>query len=178
VVAAGTVEDRWRAVLQLALGRAVPTKSLEQFLSLLELRPIGGALFSDVRKCLARLRADRRRLGAVSDAASEDGLRALLERLAVLETFEVVQAVRIGQPGNLPRDNIARAAARLNLDPRAVLFVGDRAGRGMRGATGLGMATLWLNRQGTGEACFVPEILSLSELPRVVRELEGGAGVK
>jgi putative hydrolase of the HAD superfamily len=176
--APGSFEEQWKVALEVAAGRSLPQGVIERFLRALESAPRGGLLFSDVRKCLDRLRADQRRLGVVSNSPTEEGLRDLLDRLGVLASFEVIVASGSAGPRKPSREIFIRATTRLGLAPNSVLFVGDSLEQDVRGATAVGMPAVWLNRGGFGEDHSIPEVLSLSEVPRVVRELDGRAGVK
>ena len=53
----------------------------------------------------------------------------------------------------------------------SALFVGDDLVNDYEGASAAGLHAVWLNRSGEGGESGCPEILSLSEVPRVIRLL-------
>ena len=167
-----TFRERWAAVLSDATERAVPNGVVDRFLQVLRSRPIGGSLFSDVRRCLDRLQRERRRLGIVSNSRSESAVRELLGRLRVLPAFELVVSSGTENVEKPDPEIFRRAVGRLGLEPGSVLFLGDDVENDARGAVRAGLHAVWLNRSGTGLGVDPPEITSLSEVPRVVRDLE------
>jgi putative hydrolase of the HAD superfamily len=171
-------ETLWREVLTRASTTEVSAATVASFLTRQASKPIHGALFSDVRRCLARLRGSGKRLGIVSNSRSEPAVRALVDRVGIGPYFESI--VSSGTEGvRKPAPAIFnRALQRMRVDPRATLFVGDDPENDVRGPTGVGIHAVLLNRFGTGTDVGRPEILSLSEVPRIVRLIEAGAPVK
>jgi FMN phosphatase YigB (HAD superfamily) len=174
----GSPEELWTEVLSRASTASVSPGSVARFIELQRAKPIYGALFSDVRRCLDRLRRDRKRLGIVSNSRSEPAVRGLLGVLDIETVFEVV--VSSGTEGiRKPNPEIfRRALERIGAGPEATLFVGDDVVNDVRGATEAGLHAVLINRMGTGLEGDWREVLSLSEVPRIIRLIEGGAPVK
>ena len=171
-------ERRWRDVLSRAAKSDVPEADVARFLEVQREKPIPGALFSDARRCLEILEQAEKRLGIVSNSRSESSVRQLMAKLDIERAFDVV--VSSGTEGiRKPNPEIFhRALARLNASAREALFVGDDIENDFDGAVRAGLHAVWLNRAGTGMENERPQILSLSEVPRVVRLLEACAPVK
>jgi HAD superfamily hydrolase (TIGR01662 family) len=168
----------WRDVLARASGSDVSEAVVGRFLARHDRRPIHGRLFSDVRRCLDRLMGPGRELGIVSNSRSEPAVRELLRNVRIAELFSTV--VSSGTEGvRKPDPEIyRRALVRLRASPAESLFVGDDLANDVQGPMAVGLHAVWLNRMGTGGEGDFPEILSLSELPRIVRLIEAGAPVK
>ncbi len=165
----------WGRVLEAAAGKKLEPGTGEKFRRLLheEERPIH--LYSDVRRCLDRLRATERRLGVVSNSSSEASVRRILDRGGILGYFERV--VSSGTEGVAKPDPeiFRRALSRLRVPPDEALHVGNLAVTDARAARSAGLHSLWLNRYGTGLGVDPPEITSLLEVPAWVRRFERGA---
>ncbi len=167
--------DFWHRVLARASGRELDPSAAVRFLSAAppaSERPV--ALYSDVRRCLDVLEAGRRRLGVVSNSQSEASVRRILDRTGILRYFDPV--VSSGTEGVAKPDPeiFRRALARLRLSAESVLFVGNLEHTDALAAARAGLASVWLNRDGTGLSDGTPEITSLLEVPVVLRELESG----
>jgi putative hydrolase of the HAD superfamily len=171
-------EALWRDVLSRATSSAVGEDVVRRFLARQERKPLHGALFSDVRRCLELLTDAGRRLGIVSNSRSEASVRELLGVVGIGSFFGPV--VSSGTEGVRKPDPeiFRRALDRIHAPASATLFVGDDLENDVRAPIATGLHAVWLNRQGSGEDGRFPEILSLSEVPRVVRLLEAGAPVK
>jgi FMN phosphatase YigB (HAD superfamily) len=170
-------QELWADVLSRASTSEVSDFIVTQFLGRQTAKPIFGVLFSDVRRCLDRLLAVRKRLGIISNSRSEAAVRSLLSQLGIESMFETV--VSSGTEGiRKPHPEIfRRAVARMRVSATASLFVGDDLENDYRGSTAAGLRAVLLNRGGTGGDGGVPDILSLSEVPRIVRLLEADAPV-
>ncbi|MGP8072435.1 MAG: HAD family hydrolase [Thermoplasmata archaeon] len=174
----GTQERRlarfWHAVLSRAAERELEPEVGLKFLRLRmpDERPI--RLYSDVRRCLDTLAAQKRHLGIVSNSSSEASLRRLLDRVGVLRYFERI--VSSGTEGVAKPDPAIfhRATERLQVEPQETLYVGNLPWTDARGAMAAGLHSVWLNRDGTGMGSDPPEITSLLEVPLCVREIERG----
>jgi len=167
------VVERWRRILTLAVGKAVNTETASRFVarrSLGQEHPV--FLYSDVRRCLDQLRADRRRLGVISNSTSEASVRRILDRVGILEYFERV--VSSGTEGVAKPDPeiFRRTLARLDVRPEEALYVGNLPRTDAVAARAAGLHSVWLHRDGTGLGEDPPEITSLLEVPLVVRQLE------
>ncbi|MCI4326224.1 MAG: HAD family hydrolase [Thermoplasmata archaeon] len=171
-------EELWATVLSVASSVEVSSALVGRFLELQRAKPLYGSLFSDVRRCLDRLQRSGKRLAIVSNSRSEPAVRELLVAIGIDSVFETVVSSGTERVRKPDREIFVRALSRLNVQPTAVLFVGDDLENDVRGATRAGLHAIWLNRTGTGEDAGSPEILSLSEVPRIVRLIEAGAPVK
>jgi putative hydrolase of the HAD superfamily len=171
-------ESLWREILSGASSSQVAESLVRRFLERQDAKPIQGSLFSDVRRCLELLRRGRRRLGIVSNSRSEPAVRGLLKTLEIESEFELV--VSSGTEGVRKPDPeiFRRSLKRIRVPPAETLFVGDDLENDVKGALSAGLHAVWLNRLGTGEEGPFPEILSLSEVPRILRLIEAGAPVK
>jgi HAD superfamily hydrolase (TIGR01509 family) len=172
------VVEFWRRVLSRARAGPVPTEFARRFTDARRASAQNQALplFSDVRRCLDHLRAERRRLGVVSNSESEATVRRILDRAGILGYFERV--VSSGTEGVAKPDPeiFRRAVGRLGLEPAEALFVGNLPRTDAVAAARAGLHAIWLRRDGTGLGDDPPEITSLLEVPLVVRQLESGSG--
>jgi putative hydrolase of the HAD superfamily len=164
--------DQWARILSRASDRPVPSATAGRFLDEIRGRDLPVRLFSDARRCLDRLKADRRSLGIVSNSSSEARVRTLLDRAGILDYFSRV--VSSGTEGVAKPDPeiFHRAVVRLGVRPSEAFFVGNLAATDARAARAAGLHSVWLNRGGTGFGEDPPEITSLLELPLWVRRLE------
>jgi 2-haloalkanoic acid dehalogenase type II len=166
--------ELWREVLSGAAGRDLGLEVGEKFRHLLleEERPVH--LFSDVRRCLDRLRGSDRLLAVVSNSTSEAGLRRILDRAGILGYFRRV--VSSGTEGVAKPDPeiFRRTVERLAVPPAEALHVGNLEYADAKAATSAGLHALWLNRFGLGLGVDPPEISSLLEVPVWVRRYERG----
>lgn len=175
------VVEFWRRILGRAAGTDVPAETARRFVFARRAaereRPL--PVYSDVRRCLDHLAADRRRLGIVSNSTSESVVRRILDRAGILPYFERV--VSSGSEGvRKPAPEIfRRAVQRLGVPPEEALYVGNLPRTDAIGARNAGLHAVWLHRDGTGLGTDPPEITSLLEVPLVVRQLEApGAGAR
>ena len=164
--------DFWQRTLSRAAARAVDDATTRKFLSAVreQERPI--QLYSDSRRCLDTLRAERRALGVVSNSTSEATVRRILDRVGILDYFDRI--VSSGTEGvEKPDPEIfLRAVRRMNVRPEEALFVGNLVRTDAKAAESAGLHGVWLNREGFGYGEDPPEITSLLEVPLVVRRLE------
>jgi putative hydrolase of the HAD superfamily len=160
--------ERWRRVLEKARETPVPDEALRAFLERIDRIDHPPYLFSDVRRCLDRLRRRRLTLGVLSNSRSEESLRALLKAAGIERYFSLV--VSSGTEGVAKPDPeiFRRALRRLKLPPGQVLYVGNLAEVDARAARSAGLRSVWLNRGGFGFGTDPPEIISLSEVPLAV----------
>lgn len=121
---------------------------------------------------LAELR-QRYRLAVVSNFDYAPTCRAILDREGIAPLFEtVVISDEVGW--RKPKPVIFETALdRMGLRPAEALFVGDRADIDVIGARGVGMPTVWINREASGlpEDIKPPdfEIRDLDELRAILR---------
>ena len=121
---------------------------------------------------LAELR-QRYRLAVVSNFDYAPTCRAILDREGIAPLFEtVVISDEVGW--RKPKPVIFETALdRMGLRPAEALFVGDRADIDVIGAHGVGMPTVWINREASGlpEDIQAPdfEIRDLDELRAILR---------
>jgi HAD superfamily hydrolase (TIGR01549 family) len=121
---------------------------------------------------LAELR-QRYRLAVVSNFDYAPTCRAILDREGIAPLFEtVVISDEVGW--RKPKPVIFETALdRMGLRPAEALFVGDRADIDVIGARGVGMPTVWINREASGlpEDIQPPdfEIRDLDELRAILR---------
>jgi HAD superfamily hydrolase (TIGR01509 family) len=163
-------EEYWRTVLARALGGELDLSAARRFADRLRRRARSSRLFSDVRRTLDRLKADRLTLGALSNSRRPVAeLRESLERLDILHYFHAV--LSSGSEGVSKPDPsfFRRAAARLGVAPSETFYVGDLAFTDARAAAAAGLGSVWLHRDGTGFGEDPPEITSLLELPFCLR---------
>lgn len=174
-VGEATLREFWRRVLERAADHPVDPAAAGRFLDARRQSPDPPlALYSDVRRCLDRLRTGHRRLGVVSNSQSEASVRRVLDRVGVIGYFERV--VSSGTEGVSKPDPaiFRRALERLGLEPAAALYVGNLEHTDAIAAHRAGLHSVWLHREGTGISDGTPEITSLLEVPLVVREIETG----
>ena len=116
---------------------------------------------------------DRYRLAVVSNFDYSPTCLAILERVGIASLFEtIVISDEVGW--RKPKPVIFETALRrMDLRPADALFVGDRADIDVIGARGVGMPTVWINREAAGlpEGMAPPdfEIRDLKELPAILR---------
>jgi putative hydrolase of the HAD superfamily len=171
-------ENLWHDVLSRASSSDVPVTKVRQFIDRQSEKPLYGALFSDVRRCIGQLLRNDRRLGIVSNSRSESAVRQLLATLGIESVFDPI--VSSGTEGVRKPDLeiFRRALDRIRVSANRTLFVGDDLDNDVRAPLAAGLHAVWLNRLGTGAEGGFPEILSLSEVPRIIRLIEAGAPVK
>jgi HAD superfamily hydrolase (TIGR01549 family) len=123
------------------------------------------------RSLLADLR-ETYRLGVVSNFDYAPTCRAILEREGIAPLFEtVVVSDEVGW--RKPKSLIFETAlGRLGVRPAEALFVGDRADVDVIGARGVGMPSVWINREAAGLPESIPppdfEIRDLKELRAIL----------
>jgi HAD superfamily hydrolase (TIGR01509 family) len=166
-------EERWRQVLAKASGGTVPIATAAEFVEGWRNSPVVPRVYSDVGRCLVQLREEGRRLGVISNSRSEESLRLLLEKAALLGFFEVVVSSGTEGVAKPAPEIFRRAAAKMGVPPGEAFHVGDLAYRDAKAARAAGLGSVWLNREGTGFGEDPPEITSLTELPFYVGALEG-----
>jgi FMN phosphatase YigB (HAD superfamily) len=171
----GAVEF-WRETLSRATGESQPEGVAERFLATLREGPCSYPLFSDVRRCLDILARQRRRLGIVSNSQSADRVREILRNANLESRFRWI--VSSGSEGVRKPDPaiFQRALSLAGVPAEAAFYVGNLPETDARGASRAGLASVWLNRNGTGFGEDPPEITSLLELPLMIRRLETGGG--
>ncbi|MGA7477074.1 MAG: HAD family hydrolase [Thermoplasmata archaeon] len=164
----------WRRTLSRAAEREVDEATTLKFnAAVFETeRPV--RLYSDTRRCLDTLRAQRRALGVVSNSTSEAAVRRILDRVGILDYFSRI--VSSGTEGvEKPDPEIfRRTLSRMNVPAAQTVYVGNLAHTDAKAASAVGMYGVWLNREGFGFGWDPPEITSLLEVPLVVRRLENG----
>jgi putative hydrolase of the HAD superfamily len=91
------------------------------------------------------------RLGIVSNIWSKKDLYVSeLERVQVLNLFDVIVFSSDGPSMKPSRRLFDQATAGLGMSPSDVIFVGDSLRCDVGGAAGIGMATVWIDRYGSG----------------------------
>jgi len=174
----GAREDRlvdfWQRTLSRAAEKPVDTATTRRFIAAVreDERPV--RLYSDARRCLDILRGERRSLGVVSNSTSEAAVRRILDRVGILDYFDPV--VSSGTEGvEKPDPEIFRRAVRRSaVRPEEAMFVGNLARTDAKAAQAAGLFGIWLNREGFGYGEDPPEIISLLEVPLMVRKAESG----
>ncbi|MGP8078533.1 MAG: HAD family hydrolase [Thermoplasmata archaeon] len=164
----------WRQVLARSAGKEIERRVALQYLALLREAERPARLFSDVRRCLDQLRAERRTLGIVSNSTSEASVRRILDRVGVLDYFERVVSSGTEGVAKPSAEIFRRAIARLGVRPDEALYVGNLPTTDARGAAAAGLHSVWLNREGMELGEDPPEIMSLLEVPLVISRLEQG----
>jgi HAD superfamily hydrolase (TIGR01549 family) len=162
----------WRRTLERASGQTVDRAAAERFLGLLREQPGFNRLYSDSRRCLEALAADRRRLGVVSNSSSEAHVRRILHATEILPFFERVTSSGTEGIEKPDPEIFHRTLSRMQLDPTEALYVGNLAFTDALAARAAGLHSVWLNRAGTGFGEDPPEITSLLEVPLCVRHIE------
>lgn len=164
----------WRETLSRAARREVSPETAARFVATVRSAPPPPHLFSDVRRCLDELSAQRRLLGVVSNSDSEASVRALLERAGIASYF--ARLVSSGTEGvEKPDPEIfRRAVERLAVKPEETVYVGNLARTDAGGARAAGLHGIWLNREGWGYGEDPPEVTSLLEVPLWIRQFEAG----
>lgn len=164
----------WRAVLARSSGTTVDDTAIARFEEEYLRNPEQPRLFSDAVRCLAELRADRRRMGVISNSRSAEAVRWHLRDAGIEGYFDWV--ISSGTEGvEKPDPRIFRIALeRAHANAPAAAHIGDQPGRDARAATRAGLHGIWLNRRGTGFGDDPPELTSLTELPYYLRELDRG----
>ena len=165
----------WRRVLSRAAEREVSAEVATKYVKFLRESEPPVRLFSDVRRCLDQLRAERRKLGIVSNSTSEASVRRILDRVGIVDYFDRV--VSSGTEGIAkPNPEIfRRATQRLDVAPAEAVYVGNLPATDARAATAAGLHGVWLNREGFGFGNDPPEITSLLEVHVEISQLEGRA---
>jgi HAD superfamily hydrolase (TIGR01509 family) len=169
------VVEFWRRVLERSAGKEVEPAVAKRFVACRREGEMPIQLFSDVRRTLDHLRAERRTLGVVSNSSSEAAVRRILDRAGILDYFDRV--VSSGTEGVAKPDAeiFRRAVSRMGVRPDEAFFVGNLAKTDAKGAAAAGLHSVWLNRDGFGFGEDPPEITSLLEVPLVVRRIERGS---
>ena len=166
--------DFWRRTLARAAGKELDEGTARKFIGAIRESEIPVRLYSDTRRCLNLLRAERRTLGVISNSTSEASVRRILDRVGILDYFERV--VSSGTEGvEKPNPEIfLRAVRRLAVRPEEAMYVGNLAQTDAKAAEAAGLHGVWLNREGFGYGEDPPEIISLLEVPLMVRRFEVG----
>jgi putative hydrolase of the HAD superfamily len=164
----------WRRTLSRAAGKEVDAATTRKFNAAVHETEPPVQLYSDTRRCLEILRAQRRALGVVSNSTSEAAVRRILDRVGILDYFSRI--VSSGTEGvEKPDPEIfRRALERMKVPAAEAVYVGNLAHTDAKAASVAGMYGVWLNREGFGFGLDPPEITSLLEVPLVVRRLENG----
>jgi len=130
--------------------------------------------FPETRESLASLRT-RCRIALLSNA-DEDYLRPNLKLLGV--EFEQVLSSEEARCYKPNPGLFLEMLRRLGVTPEECLYVGDRQLEDVKGAGGVGMGTVWLNRSGAPLNPELPspkhQIDSLSALPGLLTALQSG----
>ncbi|MCI4324098.1 MAG: HAD-IA family hydrolase [Thermoplasmata archaeon] len=163
-------DERWRRMLEGALGAPPDPVRFAAFLARLNSRPRAEPLFSDVRNCLDRLRAAGLRLAVISNSRSEPHIRGMLEREGILGFFEFTLSSGTEGVAKPDPEIFHHALRRLELLPIELCYVGDLRNVDVRAARSAGWRALWLNRGGTGFSDESWEITTLSEVPGAVAQ--------
>ncbi|MGA7923342.1 MAG: HAD family hydrolase [Thermoplasmata archaeon] len=166
----------WKEVLDEAAGTVNPEPTVIRFVDRLRTLPrTSGEVFSDARWCLDALAREHRKLGVISNSRSVESIKEYMEQADILRYFELV--VSSGTEGVAkPNPEIfRRAVERVGVPAGEAFYVGDLPNTDARAARAAGLHSVWLRRAGTGFGEDPPEITSLTELPGLVRRLEGRA---
>lgn len=162
----------WRTVLARSSGTVIDDATIARFEEEYLRNPAQPRLFSDTVRCLSELRADRRRMGVISNSRSADAVRWHLRDAGIEGYFAWI--ISSGTEGvEKPDARIFRLALERAHTPAAsAAHIGDQPGRDARAASRAGLHGIWLNRRGTGFGDDPPELTSLTELPHYLRELD------
>lgn len=162
----------WRRTLSRAAEKDVPPTVVEQYCRAARSVEFAIRLFSDTRRCLDQLAAERRLLGVISNSTSEARVRQILYKVGILDYFQRV--VSSGTEGvEKPDPEIfRRTLARLKVRPDQAFYVGNLAFTDAKAAQAAGLHSVWLNRFGFGYGDDPPEITSLLEVPLCIARLE------
>ncbi len=164
----------WHRVLSRTAGRELDRRVATQFDALLRGLEPSIRLYSDARRCLDQLQAEKRALGVVSNSTSEASVRRILDRAGILDYFDRVVSSGTEGVAKPSAEIFHRACARLGVRPEEAVYVGNLRATDARGATSAGLCGVWLNREGMEFGDDPPEIMSLLELPLIVRRRESG----
>jgi putative hydrolase of the HAD superfamily len=167
--------DFWRRTLGRAATKDVSEETARKFLSAVHETERPVRLFSDARRCLDILRAEHRALGVVSNSSSEASVRRILDRVGILDYFTRILSSGTEGVEKPDPEIFRRAVQRLEVRPEEAVYVGNLAHTDAKAADAAGLHGVWLNREGFGYGEDPPEIMSLLELPLVVRRFEDGA---
>jgi putative hydrolase of the HAD superfamily len=118
-------------------------------------------IFEDVAPTLAGLREQGIRLAVVSNW--DERLHPMLERLGLAEHFELVMSSHAAGITKPAVEIFQRTAAQLQVNPNAVMHVGDSEREDIQGARAAGFAAAKIDRAAAGEAVF-GVLRSLTEL--------------
>jgi HAD superfamily hydrolase (TIGR01509 family) len=167
--------DFWQKVLSEAAAKPVDAATARKFIAAVHETERPVRLYSDVHRCLDTLRGEHRALGVVTNSTSEASVRRLLDRVGILDYF--TRILSSGTEGvEKPNPEIFhRAVERMTVRPEETVYVGNLAYTDAKAASAAGLHGVWLNREGCGYGDDPPEIISLLELPLVVRRFENGA---
>ena len=124
----------------------------------------------------------RHRLAVVSNFDYTPTARLVLEREGIVDLFdEILVSDTVGWRKPAPRI-FQEALDRMSVSPGAAVFVGDRADIDVAGAHGVGMQTVWINRDAVDlpEGAPAPdhEIRDLQELPGLLAPDDAGTASK
>jgi putative hydrolase of the HAD superfamily len=166
--------DFWQKTLSTAAAKSVDEPTTRKFIAAVHETERPVRLYSDVVRCLDILRAEHRALGVVSNSASEASVRRILDRVGILDYF--ARILSSGTEGVEKPDPaiFRRAVERMAVRPEETVYVGNLANTDAKAASVAGLHGVWLNREGCGYGEDPPEIISLLELPLVVRGFEDG----
>jgi putative hydrolase of the HAD superfamily len=166
--------DFWRRTLSRAAGKGLDEGMARKFIAAVHEveRPV--RLYSDTRRCLDILKAERRALGVVSNSSSEASVRRILDRVGILDYFERILSSGTEGVEKPDPEIFRRAVERMDVRPEEAVYVGNLAHTDAKAAEAAGLHGLWLNREGFGYGDDPPEITSLLEVPTFVRRLENG----
>ena len=125
------------------------------------------ALFRDVLPCLDAL--DGRRLAIISNNHSEP-TRLKLARTGIEQRFEDVVTPDVAGVSKPDAGIFDATCARLDVEPAACVYVGDKLDSDARAAQAAGWRGIWLDRSGTGTPLSdgIMAIHDLTALPHVL----------
>lgn len=169
--------DFWRQTLSRASGREITEETTRKFMAAVHETERPVRLYSDTRRCLDTLRAEHRALGVVSNSSSEASVRRILDRVGILDYFSRILSSGTEGVEKPDPEIFRRAVQRMDVRPEEAVFVGNLAHIDAKAASAAGLHGVWLNREGCGYGEDPPEIMSLLELPLVVRRFENGGSV-
>ena len=166
--------DFWKRTLSRAAEKEVDARTVRKFMAADRETERPVQLYSDTRRCLDTLRSERRALGVVSNSTGEATVRRVLDRAGILDYFSRVFSSGTEGIEKPDPEIFRRAVARLKIRPEEAVYVGNLENTDARAASAAGLHGVWLNREGFGYGEDPPEIISLLEVPTVVRRIENG----
>ena len=116
-------------------------------------------VYPDVVPVLEKLKSLGVRLGIVSNTTNPSFMKDYERKLMQLDSYFEISIYSSEVPFRKPHPSIFEMAiSRLKLAPKDILFVGDDLKSDIRGAQGVGIPALWINRTGKrNDGIAVPE---------------------